>query len=188
MAISLKSHLQSAGKARLTIRDILIFGLLGAVLLVVQVALAVLPNIELVSLLVIVYVLVLGKRAFFPIYVFILAEGLIYGFGLWWISYLYIWSILAIVVLLLRKHEQPLFWVIISGLFGLLFGALCAIPYLFAGGIGAAVSYWVSGILFDLLHCGGNIIAAALLFHPCHKALRRLYFQNNASAELALPK
>ena len=173
--MGLKSPLLSAGNARIAIREILLFGLFGAVLVVVQVALAILPNIELVSFFIIVYTLVLGKKAFYPIYVFVIVEGLIYGFGLWWISYLYVWDVLAIAVLLFRKNEQPVVWVIISGLFGLLFGALCSIPYLFIGGIGAAISYWVNGILFDLLHCGGNVIATALLFGPGYKIMKRLY-------------
>ncbi len=164
-----------AGSARISIREILLFALFGAILITVQVALAVLPNIELVSLFIIVYTLVLGKKVFFPMYVFVIAEGLIFGFGIWWINYLYIWAVLASVVLLLRKNEHPLFWAIVSGMFGLLFGALSAIPYLFMGGIGAAVSYWVNGIVFDLMHCAGNVAAALLLFSPCHKIMKRLY-------------
>ena len=66
-------------------------GVLGAVLLVVQVALAPLPNIELVSLLVMLFTLALGRYVAYSLAVFVLLEGLIYGFGLWWFSYLYIW-------------------------------------------------------------------------------------------------
>lgn len=175
----MKSPLPSAGNAKLTVREILLLGFFSAILVVVQVAKALiapfLPNIELVSLFIIVYTLILEKKVFYIIYVFVLVEGTVFGFGLWWFSYLYIWSILAIVVLLFRKNEQPLLWAIISGIFGLFFGALCAIPYLFIGGIGAAISYWVNGILFDLLHCGGNVIAAALLFRPLYKIMNRLY-------------
>lgn len=155
----------------------MLFGLLGAILIIVQVGLAVLPNIELVSLFIIIYTLVLGRKAFFPVYIFVLVEGLIYGFGIWWINYLYIWAILVVAALLLRRYEQPLFWAIISGIYGLLFGALSAIPYLFIGGIGTAVTYWVNGIVFDLLHCAGNAVVAALLFRPGYKLLKRLYLR-----------
>lgn len=177
----MRSSLLSASKVRIDIREVLLFGILGAILIVVQVALAILPNIELVSFFIIVYTLVLGKKVFFPIYVFVIVEGLIYGFGLWWFNYLYIWAILAIAVLLLRRYEQPLFWAIISGIYGLLFGALSAIPYLFMGSIGAAAAYWVNGIIFDLLHCAGNAVAAALLFRPSYKLLKRLYLREQKS-------
>lgn len=160
---------------KIALREVLLLGLLGAILIVVQVGLAIIPNIELVSFLIIVYTLVLGRKVFFPIYIFVAVEGLIYGFGTWWINYLYVWAVLALVVLLLRKNEHPMFWAIVSGMFGLLFGALCSVIYLFIGGIGMAVTYWVNGIIFDLLHCGGNVIVMALLFKPMYKIMKRLY-------------
>jgi energy-coupling factor transport system substrate-specific component len=175
MAISLKSHSLSVGKNKLTARDILVLGLMGAILTIAQVALAIIPNVELVSLLIIVFTLVAGKKVFNIIYVFVLAEGLIYGFGLWWINYLYVWAVLAGVVLILRKNESILIWSMLSGLFGLFFGSLCAIPYFFMGGIGAAVSYWVNGIIFDLIHCVGNVIAALVLFRPAYKIVNASY-------------
>ena len=78
-------------------------GILGAILLVSQIALAPLPNIEIVSVLVVLFTLVLGKYVAYTLSVFILLEGLVYGFGLWWFSYLYIWTILAIWKAITRK-------------------------------------------------------------------------------------
>ncbi len=150
-------------------------------MIIVQVAKALalpfLPNIEFVSLLIIVYTLVIGKKVFYIIYVFVFAEALIFSFGIWWISYLYVWSILAIVVLLLRKAGNTVVWVIVSGAFGLLFGTLTTIPYLFMGGLGAAAAYWINNIPFDLLHCGGNIVTAALLMRPCYAVMKKLYLR-----------
>jgi energy-coupling factor transport system substrate-specific component len=185
MAISLNSPLQSATNVKLAVREILLLGFFSAILIVVQVAKALiapfLPNIELVSLFIIVYTLALEKKVFYIIYVFTLVEGTIFGFDIWWFSYLYIWSILAITVLIFRRMEKPFFWAIVSGVFGLLFGALTAIPTLFIGGTGMAVAYWVNGIIFDLLHCAGNVIAAALLFKPLYKLMKRLYLRENKS-------
>ena len=117
---------------RLSIYDLVLQALLGAILLAVQVALAPLPNIELVSLLCLVYTLVYGKRALLSIYTFVLLEGLVYGFGLWWVMYLYVWAILWGIVMLLRRNRSVILWCLVLGLYGLFFGALCAIPYLFA--------------------------------------------------------
>ncbi len=156
-------------------RHLALPGILTAVLLGGQVALAALPNVEVVSLLVILYALVLGRRVFLIIYAFVLLEGCLYGFGLWWISYLYVWTILAGAALLLRRTEAPaLFWAIVSGFFGLAFGALCALPYLITGGVAAAVSYWLAGLGFDLIHCAGNFVLCLLLFRPLHRLLGRL--------------
>ncbi len=149
-------------------------GMLGALLVIVQVALSFLPNIELVSLLIIVYALVIGKAVFAPIAVFILTEGLIYGFGLWWLNYIYIWPLLALLALLLRKERSRVFWAVISGGFGLFFGALCALPYLFIGGLSTAIAYWIGGIPFDILHGVGNAAVAFFLFTPSIKAFEWL--------------
>ena len=149
---------------RLNTEDLVILGILTAVLFAGQVAMAFLPNVEIVSLLVILYTLVLGRKVFFIIYAFALLEGMFYGFGIWWINYLYVWSILALVVLAFRGQKSVLLFSIISGFFGIAFGALCAVPYLFAGGPGAALSYWLSGLPFDIAHCFGNVAVCLLLF------------------------
>ena len=99
-----------------------------------QVALAALPNIHIVALLIIITTLCFSWRALFSIAVFVLLEGLLYGFGIWLISYLYVWPLLVPVVIFFRSSESAIFWAVIAGLHGLLFGALTAIPYLFIGG------------------------------------------------------
>lgn len=147
-------------------------GFLTAVVFAAQVAMGFLPNIELVTLLFILYTLVLGKKVFFIIYVFVFLEGIFYGFGLWWINYLYIWTVQSIITLLLRKQTSVIFWSIISGFYGITFGALCSIPYFFMGGIPSAFAYWVSGIIYDIPHCIGNVIICLLLFKPLYKVLR----------------
>ena len=170
----MKSRSRLAGNLPFSVQNITLMGVLGALLILVQVGLAVLPNIELVSLLIILYSLVFGRRALIPVAVFILVEGLIYGFGLWWLNYLYIWPLLVLVALLLKKQRGRIFWVIVSAAYGLSFGALCAIPYLFIGGLPSAFAYWVQGIPFDLLHCFGNGVTAFLLFNPLLKLFERL--------------
>lgn len=146
--------------------SIALMGILTAILLAAQVALSFLPNIEIISLLILLYTLFFGKRVFWMIYGFVFLEGFLYGFGLWWFQYLYIWSLWAFLVLLLRKNTSLFFWSILSGFYGLSFGALCTLPYLFAGGPAAAFSYWVSGLGFDLMHCVGNVVLCLLLFRP----------------------
>lgn len=156
-------------------RRVVLCALLAALMAVLQVAMSFLPNIEPVSLLILVYALTFGRQVFYIIFTFILLEGLVFGFHLWWMSYLYIWPLWAAAVLLLGRGRDrpPLAWAIASGAFGLSFGALCALPYL-AGGAWAAFSYWVAGIPFDLLHCGGNFFLALLLARPLCRLLTRL--------------
>jgi energy-coupling factor transport system substrate-specific component len=141
-------------------------------LLVAQVALAALPNIELVTLLLLEYTLVFGlRRTLWPLAVFIGLEGLLYGFGTWWLSWLYLWPLWMLAVWLLRRCDSAVMWGVAAGAYGLCFGALCAVPYLFVGGWTAAFSYWVAGIPFDISHCAGNAVSVMVLYHPLRRAL-----------------
>ena len=106
-------------------------GLFAAVLFALQVSMLHLPNIELVSLMVILYTLVLGKRVLNILITFTILEGVFHGFGIWWVSYLYIWPILAGLTALLRQFDAPDWgYGILSCLFGLSFGFLCSLPYI----------------------------------------------------------
>ena len=149
---------------------------LSAVLIIGQVGMSYLPNIEIVSLLIYIYTQIYRRKAFFIIYVFVFLEGCIYGVGLWWFGYLYIWSILTLIVLLTGKTQTPVITTsIILGAYGLFFGFLYSIPYFFAGGWAAGFSYWVSGIPFDLLHCAGNIAVSLVCYRPVRSLLGKLY-------------
>ena len=164
-------------KNTLTLRQIALFGILGALTFGLKVAMSLLPNIEPVSLLVMLYAVIFGRKCIFPIYLYVMMEVLFYGIQLWNINYLYIWAILALVAWLLRHQQHPLVWALVCGVFGLFFGALCAPVYVFTGGWGFALSWWVSGIPFDLLHCAGNFAMALVLFVPLRRLLSKLYYK-----------
>ncbi len=160
---------------RINIREIVLFGVLGALTFALQVVMGPLPNIEPVSLLVILFAATFGWKSLYPIYIFVAMEILFYGLGVWNVYYLYIWLILAVAAIFMKSMTHPLGWAILSGAFGLLFGALCAVVDIFIGGFGYAIAKWVSGISFDLLHCGGNFVIALLLFKPLQTLLNKLY-------------
>ena len=156
-------------------RELVLLALLTALLLVLQVALATIPNVEVVSLLIALYTLCYRKKALAIIYVFVLCEGLIYGFGLWFINYLYVWTVLWGIAMLCRHVKSPVGWAMILALYGFGFGLLCALPYVFIGGLGMAWTYFISGIPFDITHGVSNFIVTLLLF----KQLRRLFESAN---------
>ena len=138
--------------------------MLGALMFALKAAMMALPNIHPVAVFIIAGTIYFGWRMLYAVAVYVMLEGIVYGFGIWWISYLYIWPLLVCIVMLFRNNRGRLFWAIVSAIFGLCFGAMCAVPYLFAGGWAAGFSYWVSGIPFDILHCVGNFaVTAALL-------------------------
>lgn len=151
------------------------FGILGALTFGAKVAMSYLPNVEPVSLFVMVFAVVFGIKCLYPIYIYVLMEILIYGPGTWNLMYVYIWAILALLAWLQRKQTHPLAWALLSGMFGLVFGALCAPVDFLMGDLAYVISKWTSGILFDIYHCIGNFVIALLLFNPLRRLLEKLY-------------
>ena len=162
-------------KPKITIREIALFGMLGALTFGLKVAMSYLPNIEPVSLLVMIFAVVFGKKCLYPIYLYVLMEILLYGIGTWNMNYLYVWAVLAFAAWLLRDMESPWGWALLSGVFGLSFGLLCAPVDFLLGDLGFVVSKWISGIPFDVAHCAGNFVIALLLFKPLRKLTEKLY-------------
>ncbi len=159
------------------VKDIAIIGMMSAIMVATQFCLSFVPNIELVSLLIILYTLTFGWRSIYIIYVFVAVEGLIYGFGLWWFSYLYIWLILYLITKLFHRVQSPLYWAIISGAYGLSFGALYSITVMITSGIQGGLASWVQGIPFDIAHCAGNFVVTLILFKPLYFILNKLKLQ-----------
>ena len=161
--------------AALSVREMVLFAILGALTFAAKYVMSFLPNIEPVSLMVMLFAVVFGWKWVYPVYLYVVLEILFYGISLWNINYLYIWAVLAVTSIFLRKMQQPVLWAMVSGVFGLMFGALCGIVDIFIGGFGYAVSKWVSGIPFDIMHCAGNFVIALLLFGPLRKLLESQY-------------
>ena len=161
-------------KKGLPLGEVVLFGMLGAMTFALQVVMAPLPNIEPVSLLVMLFAVVFGWKSLYAVYVFVMMEVLFHGLGLWNINYLYVWTVLAVSAIWLKKMESSLGWAMVSAVFGLSFGALCGIVDVFIGGIPYAVTKWISGIPFDLLHCGGNFAITLVLWKPMRRLLEKL--------------
>jgi len=160
---------------KLTVREMVLFAVLGSMTFAAKYVMSFLPNIEPSSLMVMLFAVVFGKKWVYPTYLYVALEILFYGINLWTINYLYIWAVLALVALLLKDMQHPLGWAMVSGIFGLLFGVLCGIVDVFIGGFSYAVTKWVSGIPFDIAHCIGNFFIALVMFVPLRKLLEQQY-------------
>lgn len=169
------------GKKKITAKDIALVGMMIAVIEVCKFALANVPNVELTTFWIIMFTLYFGKRIFYVIPAFVLFEGVVYGFQMWWIMYLYAWPLLAVMTLMMRKKNTYFRSVLLSCIFGLLFGLLCSIPYIFTGafdgglmnGFRVAFTWWIAGIPFDLVHGIGNLVIMLILYHPVKKAMQK---------------
>ncbi len=158
--------------AKLSVRDICRLALAAAVMFAAKVALSGLPNINLNALLIIVVTVYYGWKALYAVGAYIMLEGLVYGFSIWWFCYLYSWPLLVAVVMLLRKNRSPVIWALTAGLFGLLFGPLMYVGYFAAlGGWNGFLAMWLAGIPYDLIHAVSNFVLVLTLYRPLSGAL-----------------
>jgi hypothetical protein len=108
--------------------------------------------------------------------VFVLLEGLFWGIGIWWFSYLYVWAMIPAAIFLLynKNCPSPFSAALLSGTFGMLFGLFSSLPTLLTGGLNTAFVWWTAGIPFDILHGMGNFTLSLILFKPLYQLLVRL--------------
>lgn len=161
-----------------------VFAILGNIMFLSKLLMEFLPNIHLVGTLIVAYTLVYRVKALFPISVYIFLTGLYGGFSLWWMPYLYIWTILWGMVMLLPRNLNPkigaILYPIVACLHGLLYGTLYAPAQALMFDLNLEQTLiWISaGFYFDLIHGIGNLVLGFLIY-PLVKLLTRLSRQIN---------
>ncbi len=171
----------SAGRGKITLKELVLFAFMGVFCFLGKLLMAGIPNVEPVSLFVMLFAVTFGWKALLPVYTYVCLELVVYPIQLWSINYLYIWLILAVASIFLRKCRNTMVWALLSAAFGIFFGLLCAPVYAVTGGWAFAVSWWISGIPFDLIHGAGNFVMALALFRPLRDLMERLYARLTAS-------
>lgn len=154
--------------------ELCLYSILGVLTFVLKLVMAPLPNIEPVSLLLIVYTIVFGKHAIYPLSIYVIMEILIYGFGIWSIGYLYIWLVLVLIALSIyniSNSTNSFLWATVSCGYGLMMGALYIPLYVISGGATFAISWWINGIPYDITHGIANFILCITLFKPLTQLL-----------------
>lgn len=153
--------------------------MLGTIMFLSKLLMEFLPNIHLVGTLVIAYTLVYRLKALIPIYIYVFLVGIYAGFNMWWIPYIYIWTILWGVVMLLPKSLNQKIGIVvyplIACLHGLLYGTLYAPAQALMFGFGWQQTLaWIgAGLYFDLIHAIGNLVLGFLIY-PLAKLLTKL--------------
>ena len=159
-----------------------IFAMLGTLMFCSKLIMEALPNIHLLGMLIMTYTLAFRRKALIPIYIFVVLTGVYGGFATWWVPYLYIWTVLWGMTMLLPRRipngAKMVLYPIICGLHGLLYGTLYAPAQalLFGLNFQQMLAWIVSGLPFDVLHAIGNV-AAGLLILPFSQLLHRLMRQ-----------
>lgn len=160
--------------ASVSIRELTELSVICALMFGIKEAMNILPNIHPVALIIILATMIYGWKAMYPVVGFCLLEIGVFGLGPWSLMYLYIWPLLVGIAMLFRDNRNWFVWALIAGVFGLMFGALCAIPYIFTSGIQAAVAYWIAGIPFDLIHGVSNFAIVLIMLPILYKTVIKL--------------
>jgi energy-coupling factor transport system substrate-specific component len=166
-------------KASATVRDTAVFAMLGALMFASKLAFEALPNIHILGMLIIVYTLVYRARALIPIYIFVLLTGVYAGFSYWWVPYVYVWTVLWGVTMLLPKRMPRVIGAIVypllCALHGLAYGVLYAPMQALMFGLNfEQMLIWIAtGFPFDVIHAVGNFVSGLLII-PLSELLCKL--------------
>lgn len=127
------------------------------------------PNIHLLGVFTIAFTAVYRKKALYPIYIYVILNGIFSGFSSWWIPYLYIWTILWGAVMLLPqnmpKKLKPIVYMSVCAAHGFLFGILYAPVQAVLFGLNfRGMAAWIAaGLPFDLIHGVSNFFCGILI-------------------------
>ena len=154
---------------KLTVREMAVFSMLGALMFASKIIMEMVPNIHLLGMFIVAFTVVYRAKALYPIYIYVLLNGIYAGFGTWWVPYLYIWTVLwGMVMLLPKKMPKPVQVVVyaaVSALHGFGFGVLYAPAQalLFGLNFKGMVAWIVAGFPFDMIHGISNLVCGVLI-------------------------
>lgn len=157
-----------AAKRGLTVREMTLFAMFGSLMYCSKILMEWAPNVHFLALFIIVLTVVYRWKALIPIYVFVFLTGLMNGFSLWWVPYLYIWLPLFFLALVLpKKMPKPVavpVYMLAGGLHGILFGTLYAPAQalFFHLNFEKTIAWILAGLPWDAVHAAGNLAACTL--------------------------
>lgn len=154
---------------KLTIREMAVFAMLGALMYASKMIMEVAPNVHLLGVFTIAFTVVYRKKALYPIYTYVLLNGIFCGFATWWIPYLYLWAVLWGATMLLPKRIpeklRPLIYMLLCAAHGFLFGTLYAPAQALLYGLSfqKMVAWIISGLPWDFVHGVSNFFCGILI-------------------------
>ncbi len=163
----------------LSVKEMTVFAMLGTLMFCSKLLMEALPNIHLLGMLTMAYALAFRWKALFPIYINVMLVGLYGGFNLWWVPYLYLWTVLWGVTMLLPRNMPrracAIVYPIVCCLHGLLYGALYAPAQALMFGLNfeQTLAWIAAGLPWDAMHGAGNLVLGVLIL-PTSELLKRL--------------
>ena len=167
---------------KLTLFEMTLFAMFGTMMFISKIIMEFLPNVHLLSMFVMLLTIVYRFKALVPIYIFVFLNGIYAGFNIWWIPYLYVWTVLWAVTMLLPKNMPKTAQLIVFPLLccahGLLFGVLYAPAqaFMFSLNFEQTIAWVAAGFPFDIIHGISNFFVGMLIY-PLSVLLKKLNSQ-----------
>ena len=146
-----------------------VFAMLGALMYASKMIMEVAPNVHLLGVFTIAFTVVYRKKALYPIYIYVLLNGIFCGFATWWIPYLYLWTVLWGATMLLPKRIpeklRPLVYMLLCAAHGFLFGTLYAPAQALLYGLNfqKMIAWIITGLPWDFVHGVSNFFCGILI-------------------------
>ena len=159
--------------------ELVLFAMFAALMFCSKLIMEAFPNLHLLGMFTMLLTVTFRAKALIPIYIYVLLNGVYAGFNMWWVPYLYIWTVLwAITMLLPRNMPKKVAMVVypaVCALHGFAYGALYAPAQAFMFGLNfqQTVAWIISGIPFDIIHGVSNIFTGMLVL-PLSELLRKM--------------
>ena len=153
--------------------------MLGSLMFASKVIMEILPNIHLVGMLTVLYTVVYRAKAIIPIYVYVFLNGLYAGFATWWVPYLYVWTVLWGMAMLIPRNIKPniarVIYPVVCSLHGFMFGLIYSPgqALLFGYDLKMTLSWIAMGFWFDIIMGVSNLCVGFLIF-PLSRLLLKL--------------
>ncbi len=154
---------------KVSVKETVMFGMLGGMMYASKAIMELLPNIHLLGVFVIALTVVYREKALYPIYTYVFINGIVAGFSTWWIPHLYLWTVLWGATMLLPKNLpqkiKPIVYMVLCAMHGFLFGTLYAPvqALLFGLNFNGMVAWIIAGLRWDFVHGVSNFFCGILI-------------------------
>lgn len=159
--------------------EMVLFAMLGALMFCSKIIMEAFPNIHLLGMLVMLYTVVFRFKALIPLYLYVIIQGIYAGFAPWWVPYIYVWTVLWGITMLLPKKMPrgvaAIVYPVVCALHGFAFGIIYAPgqALLYGFNFEQTLAWIASGFYFDVIHGVSNIFVGMLVL-PLSELLKRL--------------
>ncbi len=168
--------------------EMVLFAMLGALMFCSKIIMEALPNIHLLGMLVMLYTVVFRAKALIPIYLYVIVQGIYAGFAPWWVPYIYVWTVLWGMTMLLPKKmpykAAMIVYPAVCALHGFGYGTIYAPgqALLYGFNLEQTLAWIASGISFDITMGISNIFMGMLVL-PFSELLRTLLKRSGRGLE-----